>query len=68
MGVRSPLMSTARAREELGWRPRHSSGEALRDVLAGMADPDGEPTPPLGERTGGPLRIREFLSGIGARN
>ena len=68
MGVRSPLMSTARAREDLGWEPRHSSGEALRDVLAGMAAPDGEPTPPLDEKTGGPLRIREFLAGIGARN
>jgi nucleoside-diphosphate-sugar epimerase len=68
MGVRSPLMSTGRALEVLGWEPDHSAGEALRDVLAGMAAPAGEPTPPLGERTGGPLRIREFLSGIGARN
>jgi UDP-glucose 4-epimerase len=47
MGLSVPLMDTTRAREELGWQPRRSSLEAIRDVLAGIAEADGEPTPPL---------------------
>ena len=47
MGLSVPLMDTRRAREELGWRPRRSSVDAIRSVLEGMADADGEPTPPL---------------------
>jgi nucleoside-diphosphate-sugar epimerase len=47
MGLAVPLMDTTRAREELGWKPSHSSLEAIRDVLSGIADAEGEPTPPL---------------------
>ena len=32
---------------ELGWEPSHSSLDAIRDVLSGIADAEGEPTPPL---------------------
>jgi nucleoside-diphosphate-sugar epimerase len=47
MGLSVPLMDTSRAREVLGWEPRHSSIEAIRAVLSGIADAEGEPTPPL---------------------
>jgi UDP-glucose 4-epimerase len=47
MGLAVPIMDTTRAHEVLGWEPRHSSLEAIRDVLSGMADAEGEPTPPL---------------------
>jgi UDP-glucose 4-epimerase len=47
MGLSVPLMDTTRAREELGWEPRHSSLAAIQDVLTGIADAEGEPTPPL---------------------
>jgi UDP-glucose 4-epimerase len=47
MGLSVPLMDTTRAREELGWEPRHSSVDAIRDVLSGIAESEGEPTPPL---------------------
>ncbi|HEY7422572.1 MAG TPA: NAD-dependent epimerase/dehydratase family protein [Gaiellaceae bacterium] len=47
MGLSVPIMDTIRAREELGWEPRHSSVEAICDVLSGIADAEGEPTPPL---------------------
>jgi UDP-glucose 4-epimerase len=62
-----PLMDTARARAELGWEPRYSAGEALRELLGGIAEGAGAATPPLDPRTSGPLRAREFLSGIGRR-
>jgi UDP-glucose 4-epimerase len=47
MGLSVPLMDTTRAREELGWEPRQSSLAAVQDVLTGIADAEGEPTPPL---------------------
>jgi nucleoside-diphosphate-sugar epimerase len=47
MGLAVPMMDTTRAREELGWEPRRSSIEAIREVLSGIADAEGEPTPPL---------------------
>jgi nucleoside-diphosphate-sugar epimerase len=47
MGLSVPIMDTSRVREELGWEPGHSSLVAIREVLSGIADADGEPTPPL---------------------
>jgi nucleoside-diphosphate-sugar epimerase len=67
MAVGVPLMDTSRARAELDWTPARSSQEAFREVLEGMANRDGKRTPPLDPRAGGVLRIREILSGIGAR-
>jgi UDP-glucose 4-epimerase len=47
MGLCVPIMDTSRAREVLGWEPQRSSIEAIREVLTGIAEADGEPTPPL---------------------
>jgi UDP-glucose 4-epimerase len=62
-----PLMSCDRARRELGWEPQVSSTEALLELLAGIREGAGAPTPPLDPDTGGPARTSELLSGIGAR-
>jgi nucleoside-diphosphate-sugar epimerase len=67
MGLAVPVMDTRRAREELGWVPRRSSTDALIELLAGMREPAGLDTPPLDPRAGGPLRVREFLTGVGRR-
>jgi nucleoside-diphosphate-sugar epimerase len=67
MGLGVPVMDTRRAREELGWTPRYSSTEALHELLAGLRHPIGAPTPPLDPHAGGPLRIGEFNTGVGAR-
>jgi UDP-glucose 4-epimerase len=67
MGLAVPVMDTRRARAELGWTPRRSSTDALLELLAGMREPAGLDTPPLDPRAGGPLRIREFLTGVGRR-
>jgi hypothetical protein len=68
MALGVPLMNTSRIRTELGWDPRKTSGEALLELLRGMRDGDGADTPPLARDGSGPLRIREFLAGIGGRN
>jgi nucleoside-diphosphate-sugar epimerase len=36
LAASAPVMSTQRARDELGWAPRHDARSALADVLAGM--------------------------------
>jgi UDP-glucose 4-epimerase len=63
-----PLMDTTRIREELGWVPRHDAGEALLELLEGLRETAGGETPPLEAGAGGPLRLRELLTGVGRRN
>jgi UDP-glucose 4-epimerase len=65
MGLAVPLMDSARARGELGWVPRRGADDALLDLLEGMREAAGHPTPPLDPATSGPLRAREILTGVG---
>jgi UDP-glucose 4-epimerase len=67
MGLGAPLMDVSRARSELGWSPRRSASDALLDLLEGMREGAGIDTPPLEPGGAGPLRAREFASGVGAR-
>ena len=66
MALDVPLISAARARRELGWEPRHSAGEALRELMVGIRHGQGYPTPPL-EKSGLRGRIDEVRTGIGGR-
>ena len=67
MALGVPIMSTARARTELGWLPRHSSRDALLELLAGIRDDAGADTPRLDPAAGGRFRSGELRSGVGAR-
>jgi nucleoside-diphosphate-sugar epimerase len=67
MALSVPLLDTTRAREELGWQPKRTAGEALLELLEGMREGAGTPTPPLDPGTSGPARVRELLSGVGSR-
>ena len=62
-----PLLKTTRVRSELGWEPRHGADEALLELVEGLRERAGLSTPPLAPETGGPLRIRELLTGVGER-
>jgi len=62
-----PIMDTQKARTGLGWAPRFSADETLLDMLEGLRSGSGLDTPPLSPATGGPFRIREFLTGVGGR-
>lgn len=42
-----PLMSTARAEQELGWQPRHTAMDALEAVISGIPEKAGSELPPL---------------------
>ena len=67
MALAVPVMDTTRIRTELGWKPARTSSEALLDLIEGMHDGAGLDTPPLDPGGAGPLRAREFASGVGAR-
>jgi nucleoside-diphosphate-sugar epimerase len=67
MALAVPLMDSSRAKAELGWRPRHGALETLGELLEGMQEGTDYPTPPLAQQASGPLRIRELLTGVGAR-
>ena len=67
LALNVPVMDTTRAWRELDWTPRYSAADALLDVLEGLRTGTGLDTPPLSPRTGGPLRIREILTGVGGR-
>jgi UDP-glucose 4-epimerase len=62
-----PLLDASRAREQLGWQPTRTADEALLELLAGLRDRAGLETPPLASGSGGPIRLRELLTGVGAR-
>jgi nucleoside-diphosphate-sugar epimerase len=67
MGLGTPLLDTTRARSELGWEPTRSATEALGELVAGLREGADFDTPPLARSTTGPGRLRELLTGIGAR-
>jgi nucleoside-diphosphate-sugar epimerase len=67
MGLAVPTMDVTRARETLGWQPRLTAAEALHELLEGLRHPTGAPTPPLDPHAGGPGRIDEIRTGVGAR-
>src|SRR6476620_1689599 len=62
-----PTMNTGRAREQLGWEPKMGSLQALDDLMRGMRNAEGAPTPPLEPKAGGPLRAGEFATGVGQK-
>ena len=65
MGLAVPVMDTSRARDELGWTPRHSAAAALLELIEGMRAGVGVATPPLAPETTAPARVREVLTGVG---
>jgi nucleoside-diphosphate-sugar epimerase len=62
-----PLLDTRRARDELGWRPRHSAIDAVGEFVAGVAHGRGGASAPLAPDS---LRERgrEFSSRVGGRD
>ena len=63
LALHAPLMSTARARTELGWQPTVDSVSALRELFAGMADKAHTSSPPLSGQWEAPGRLGGVLRG-----
>jgi UDP-glucose 4-epimerase len=66
MALNVPLMSSARAHSELGWKPRHSGIEALEELLEGIRAGTGQATPPLAEDDLA-ARLEDVKTGVGGR-
>jgi UDP-glucose 4-epimerase len=60
-----PLMDCSRAERELGWRATHTAEDALLELLDGLRQRSGAPTPPLAPDAGGRGRVGELASGVG---
>jgi nucleoside-diphosphate-sugar epimerase len=67
MALDVPLMDISRAHDVLGWSPRRSAGDALLELLDGMRNGAGLPTPTLEPGAGVGARAREVLGGVGSR-
>jgi nucleoside-diphosphate-sugar epimerase len=65
MGIGTPIMDTTRARELLGWEPRHTAEQALLELIDGIRHGAEQDTPPLARASSGPLRAREFAGRVG---
>lgn len=68
LAMRSPIMDTTRAHDELGWRPRHDGRAALRAVLRGVAEGTAGPTPPLRARQVAAELLGALRTGMGAHD
>jgi nucleoside-diphosphate-sugar epimerase len=66
-GMTVPLLDTTRARTELEWEPRRDALDTIRELLEGIRDRAGAPTPPLDPAAGGPLRAGEVATMAGTR-
>lgn len=65
--MRIPMMSTSRARFQLGWQPQHTGRQALEAFLDGVRRGAGSRMPPLDPDAGGPARVNEVRTGVGSR-
>jgi nucleoside-diphosphate-sugar epimerase len=63
LALAAPLMSTARAESELGWRPSVDAVTALRELFAGLAEQAHTSSPPLSGRPELPGRLGGVLRG-----
>ncbi|SDM41039.1 NAD-dependent epimerase/dehydratase family protein [Nonomuraea jiangxiensis] len=68
LALRIPLMKTDRARDVLGWTPRHSSWQAMRELFEGLHDGAGMETAPLAPDGGAVGRIKELATGVGGHS
>ena len=50
LAMAAPVLDTRRARRELGWQPTVTAGDALVELLEGLADRAEGPTPALSRR------------------
>ncbi|MBF8187612.1 NAD-dependent epimerase/dehydratase family protein [Nonomuraea sp. K274] len=67
LALRIPVMKVDRARDVLGWSPRHTSWDAMRELLDGLHDGAGMDTAPLAPDGGPAARVRELATGVGQR-
>ncbi|TMR98738.1 NAD-dependent epimerase/dehydratase family protein [Nonomuraea basaltis] len=68
LALRLPVMNVDRARDVLGWTPRHTSWDTMREMFDGLYAGAGMDTAPLAPDGGPAGRIKEFATGVGGRS
>ncbi|HVM20470.1 MAG TPA: NAD-dependent epimerase/dehydratase family protein [Egibacteraceae bacterium] len=68
LAVNAPLLATDRARDELGWSPRHRADDALAGFIRAVGRGEDAATPPLDADSSGPARTHELATGVGGRS
>jgi len=63
LALRSPLLDSSRAREELGWAPTHAGTAVLLEALEGVSQGSGAPTPVLRAAVRPVRRLADGLRG-----
>ena len=66
--ARRPLLDWSRRRSGSNGQPRYGADQALLELIDGLRKREGIETPPLASDTGGPMRVRELLTGVGGRD
>ncbi len=66
LAAQCPILDSSRARDELGWAPRHDGRTALRAVVRGIANGSAGPTPPLAPRPLSAELTEALRTGMGA--
>lgn len=65
LALGAPHMDNARAKRDLGWTPKHSAADALRELLQGMIDGRGTASLPLRPRDVDDARLTALDGRIG---
>jgi nucleoside-diphosphate-sugar epimerase len=60
-----PIMDTSRIRSELGWTPSYKATDAIVEMMEGLREGAGGPTPPLAGQAGGHMRGKELATAVG---
>lgn len=63
LAMASPLLESGRAAQVLEWQPRISATDALRDLLAGMAEGAGTQSPAMRRRDPASVRLSGLVRG-----
>ncbi|WP_336662548.1 NAD-dependent epimerase/dehydratase family protein [Leucobacter sp. USHLN154] len=66
LALGAPHMDNGRAKSELGWQPKHSAADALRELLEGMIDGRGTGSLPLRARDVDEARLSSLDGRVGA--
>jgi nucleoside-diphosphate-sugar epimerase len=67
LAMRVPLLDTSRARDLLGWYPRHDARDAINELIEGLRAGAGGTSAPLAPDSLG-HRVRELSTRVGGRD
>lgn len=68
LAFQTPLLDVSRAKSDLGWEPKVTSIDTIKELLQGLRSSAQMSTPPLAKETSGAFRYKELLTGMGSKD